>query len=142
MNTIYDFLITEWLWSVTWGVYHVPFVLAFMIILLKRVGHMRWVSTLMNAVGSLLFTLFVYGFVIAWLVPDAQLDYTTAQEALEVPSSWWASMYLGSIYALLQTVFFMLVSLVYPSNRFRLIVIVATSNFLAAIAAYLLAPTL
>lgn len=137
-----DFLITEWLWSVTWGVYHVPFLLAFMIILLKRVGRMRWIPTLMNAIGSLVFALFVYGFIIAWLVPDAQIDYTTAQERIQVPSSWWASMYLGFIYALLQIFFFMLVSLVYTSNRARLIVIVAISNFVAAVAAYLLAPTL
>lgn len=142
MNTFYDFLITEWLWSITWGVYHAPLVLTFMLILFRKMGGLRWGSTFFNAIGSLVFALFVYGFVIAWLVPDVQIDYTTVQDTLQVPSSWWASIYLGLIYAVLQIVFLMLVSLVYTSNRARLIVIVALSNFLAATAAYLLSPTL
>ncbi|MFI5332702.1 MAG: hypothetical protein ACHQVS_01225 [Candidatus Babeliales bacterium] len=142
MNTFCDFLITEWLWSVTWGFYHILFLLLFMVMLLKRVGRMSWIPTLVNAVGSIIFAWFIYGFIIAWLVPDTQIDYTIAQERIQVPSSWWASMYLGFIYAVLQILFFMLLSLVYTSNRARLIVIVAVSNFLAAVIAYLLAPTL
>ena len=142
MNTFSDFLITQWLWSVTWGVYHVPLVLILMMVLFKKMGRLRWLPTLIFSISSLLFALFTYGFVVAWLVPEVPLDYAAAQNSIEVPSSWWASMYLGVIYAVLQTLFLLFISLFYTVNRPRLIVIVALSNFLAAIAAYLLVPAL
>jgi len=60
LTTLGNVLLSEWLWSITWGIYHVPIAIVVMMFLLKRNTNLRMVPAVLLSVSSNLFSFALY----------------------------------------------------------------------------------
>jgi hypothetical protein len=136
--TIADFLLSEWLWSVTFDWYQVIIGIPVMFLLLRLFAGMRTVRALLIACSA-----YFVGFMLYFLIVSGILSYfmdvkdMMAQSAIPI-NPFLASIRLGIIYALMQSIF--LGCIYYGStNRIRAVVLVIwISNFLTALISYVL----
>ncbi|MDZ4130303.1 MAG: hypothetical protein U1E02_39975 [Hydrogenophaga sp.] len=129
-----QWLLAEWLWSMTWGFYHVPLATLSMVFLFHFYMKMSvrvatWQAIKASFFALVVYTLYVPVFLIYWL------GLATDWVADPMP----ASLYLGFIYGALQSSFFWLQSTWSPINMRRVLVVVALSNFAAALVIFKLA---
>ncbi len=135
-----DFFLSEWLWSVTWGMYHIPINIFIMFLLTKLTVHYGSRSTLAltvsaNIFGLVAFTVLV-GSIIIFVVG---LNYLPSESAYSGEySSFVASLFLGIFYALLQSFFFYLINKRYRIQLLHMIAIAMLSNIMTAQVVYLL----
>ncbi|MCL5876163.1 MAG: hypothetical protein M1114_06870 [Candidatus Dependentiae bacterium] len=140
LSVIADFFLSEWLWSITWGLYHIPVNIFIMFLLTKLTVHYSTRATLLlsllaNIFGLIAFTILV-GSIIVFVIG---LNYLPAESAYSGDySSFAASLFLGIVYALLQSLFFYLVSKQYTIQVWHMISIALLSNVMAAQFVYLL----
>lgn len=103
------FLLSEWIWSVTWGVYIIPFSIAILFFLLKWVEQFNAIRSLLITLAAHLFSILIFaGFVIGILIFIVRLEYVPPQEGYyqEGCNSLNVTLYVGLIYAFLQALFF------------------------------------
>ena len=133
-----NFLLSEWLWSVTWGWYHVPVNIFMMICLLKLFGRMRIVPSIIISVLCQFFSFLLLTLVV-FLVPIYLLNVQFVSHdcyANEIFNPLFICLFLGAIYFVLHVLFFALTNLAYTINM-RLVVLIAfVANVLSALLCY------
>ena len=135
-----DFFLSEWLWSVTWGMYHIPVNIFIMFLLTKLTVHYGTRSTMLltvsaNIFGLISFTILV-GSIIIFVIG---LNYLPAESAYNGEYSRFAAcLFLGIVYAVLQSFFFYLINKRYKIQLLHMIAIALLSNVIAAQCVYLL----
>ena len=135
---ITNFLITEWIWSFTGGLSHLPvnFVLLFM--LFKLWDHMSWLKALLMSLVLTLsaFVIFfgfvngviVWGFKIPYLLPDD--TYAGTYNILNT------SLILAAIYSLIQIALIMGAHYWARFNLIRAYICIICANILSALVVY------
>ncbi|PKN03533.1 hypothetical protein CVU75_01720 [Candidatus Dependentiae bacterium HGW-Dependentiae-1] len=129
-----QWLLAEWLWSMTWGLYHVPLATLCMIFLFRFYMKMSLRGALWQSLKASFFALVIYT-----LYVPAFLIYWSGLETDWVADPMPAALYLGFIYGVLQSSFFWLQSLWFPMDMQRVLIVVALSNFIAALVIFKLA---
>lgn len=142
LNSIAEFFLSEWLWSMTLGVYQAPLATLFMVILVKMFNRIGWLSTIALSIASnflavMIFALLVIGVVIygmSYTYSDVQLNSYHGAISFMVP------FMLGMIYAALQIPFFMLMRRWYKFSLMRIYFVAIFAHTLAAALVYSLLP--
>ena len=71
-----DFFLSEWLWSITWGLYHVPINIFVMLFIFKRYTKANVVRAMVAAFCANIFSLSVFtAFVVGVLVKFVGIEY-------------------------------------------------------------------
>lgn len=133
-----NFLLSEWLWNVTWGWYHIPVNIFMMLFLLKFFGRMRIMPAVLMSVFSQLFSFFMLSAVVfvvpVYLLGIQFVSYDCYAQQPMHPLAICLS--LGAIYFVLHALFFVLINLFYSLNLRLLILIALVSNGLSALLVY------
>jgi len=133
-----DFLLSEWLWNVTWGWYHVPINIFMMLFLLKFFGRMRIMPSVFFSVLCQLFSFLVLSLVVIlgpiYLLSLQFVPYDCY--AHEVSHPLLICLSLGAIYFVLHSLFFALTNLFYTINMRLVILIALVANGLSALLVY------
>lgn len=142
-SKIANFILGEWLWNVTWGLYHLP--ICFLLMCLMFNWLLRWsiVPSVLFAFGAHVYAFVLYtGFTVGVLMYLFGMSYDPmVKPQLGAVNLWHASLYLGIIYAVLQTTFFMLVHVWYKLALVPTILAVIACNLATAYVVYKLLPT-
>lgn len=131
------FILSQWLWSVTWGVHHVPFNIVMSIILFKVFLGMNIVPSVLLALVSQIvacITLGLVAFVAMWHIGIGGGPETFSY----VPQPLHATLFLGLIYALFQILFFISIQKRYKLPIKSIIFATVISNNLAVLISWLL----
>ena len=143
INAVENFFLSEWLWSITWGLYHLPLAIFFMFVLCKRFLAMPIVPAVLLSFFSSLFSFVVLSMaVISILIFGLQFEY--------VPTDFYAHpeqedplhvcLYLGALYVCLHMIFFAIVGRWYKLSLSSLFVITCLAQCMAAWCVYWLLP--
>lgn len=130
---INDFLLSEWLWSITWDWYHVPISIVIMFVLFNIALRINIVPAVFIALSAniysfLVYTLLSFGVLHYFLaVPVAEPASFTHIEPLQ------ACIYLGLIYTAIQISFFMLLKRWHNINVWHMVSMSALGNLLTAL---------
>ena len=126
-----QWLLAEWIWSMTWGLYHVPIATLCMMVLFR--WYLKWsikralfFPIIASACAVAVYTfyvpvllIFVFGLTTDWVADPLS-----------------AALYLGIIYGFLQGCFFWARSAWSPLKLRPILFIIAVSNLIAALAIY------
>jgi hypothetical protein len=131
------FFLSEWLWGVTWGGNHLPFNIIFTILLLKIFLRMNMVPAVFMAIISQ---------AVAWiaftgitLISMWSIGVGGGPESfIYTPQPFFATVFLGLIYAMFQIIFFSITKSRYQTLLSTLIVITLIANNLAILVTWLL----
>lgn len=131
ITTLNNFLLSEWLWSITWGIYHIPVTIILMTFLFKTCLRMKLKRAFLFSASAqissgLLLTSFVAGFLIYFL----KIQYSP--EPNQMPNQFLVCIYLGLIYTILQAIFFTILSFFYTFPLRRALWLTLISNMLGA----------
>lgn len=137
MLTAAHFLLSEWLWGMTYDLYHIPLNIIMMIIVLKLFFNISVIRAVSMAALSQIFAFTVLSicsfgsmyFIGAGGGPDS---FTV------VPGPLYATLFLGLIYAVLQIVFFTFSQSRHNMPFSALLVTVIMSNSLTLLITWLL----
>lgn len=137
-----NFFIDQWLWNITWDWYHIPITIFFMVLFFRFFLRINSIAAVLIALSSIGTALIVYtGFVVGVLMYIGKFAY---QESLQgqsmVADPLHACVYVGLIYTVLQSIFFIVLHRYYPINRLKMIGVTAIANMLAAGIIYLTLP--
>lgn len=131
---IAQLLISEWIWSLTWGFYHNFINILFMLFLLKLFLGIRIIpAVLLSCCSQLTAFLFFNLFVISILVLGFGIEYDVITGWSSIPNQFYASFYLGLIYAVLQNLFFLLLNTYYKVHLSWVFIITLISNSLTVL---------
>lgn len=133
-----NFLLSEWLWNVTWGWYHIPVNVFMMLFLLKFFGRMRIMPAVLCSVFSQVFSFFLFSAVVIagpiYLMGIQFVPYDCyTQEAMH---PIFSCLFLGVIYFVFHTLFFVMVSWFFKINVRQMILISLVANLLTALLVY------
>ncbi len=136
-----DFLLTSWIWNITFDVYH-PFVTGIvMFCLLRFMLHRRRLESLAI---SLIVQLFAFGLLTAEVVFGVirmlgwQYEPLPTEEAMNMMHVLVPSLWVGILYAIFQSLFFMIGRCIWRFNLKRFLVMTWISNGCGAIISYML----
>lgn len=142
LHTINSFFLSEWLWSMTFGIYQIPLAIFFMVFFIRYGAQMRWMPALLLALLANLFSFIVYTMLVVVLLIFIARHEFYPEELHQVPNFGYAvGAYVGLIYTLLQTIFFSIMQRKHSIALWRIILISLLSNLLAAWCVYLFLPT-
>jgi len=138
LKTIEFFFLNTWLWSMTWGIYHVPTNILVMLVLLKIVGRFKLISSILLAFFSKVFSSALYTLIVFLLVFVIKLQFVPAEEfnSCQTINVLLACICLGFVYAALQSIFFCVVNKFYALNLRVTTLIAFVSNIISALLIY------
>ncbi len=136
-----DFLLTNWIWNITFDIYHPIVTAIIMFCLLRFMLHRRRleslaISIIMQVFAFGLLTIeVVFGFirVLQW-----QYDPLPADQAMEMMGVLMPSLWVGLIYALFQSLFFIMSRALWRFNLKKYLLMTWISNGCGALISYML----
>ncbi len=139
IQSINEFLLSEWLWNITWGMYHIPINFIMMFFLLKFFGQMKIISSILLSFFGQLFSLSLYtGFVVGVLIYGLGIDFQQNHQFLYEPMHVLLICFsLAAIHSCIQIIFYTIISNIYNLNNRLLLLITITSNVLSTLLVYL-----
>jgi hypothetical protein len=134
MQMVTDFLLSNWLWSMTWGWYHIPVNFLLLYFLLKWLMRASMIPALWMSLGAQFFTFMIStglgGFILCWL----NLSFEPVLQPLTMGYELLAAcLRFGISCAVLQILFFVLLNLWYKINIRLAICAALLSNILTAL---------
>lgn len=133
-----DFLLSEWLWNITWGWYHIPVNVFMMLFLLKFFGRMRIMPAVLCSVFSQVFSFVGFSALVLagpiYLLGLEFVPYDCYTHELMHPLLICLS--LGAIYFVFHALFFALFSRFLKINMRLAILISLVANGLTALLVY------
>lgn len=137
-----NFMLSEWIWSITWGIGHIPINIILMYLLGKFVIRVNSSYLFLLTVLSQIFAIVAFSaIVVGVIVCIIGMNHLPSESALdEKYNVFFASMAIGIIYALLQSLFFYLLSKRFTINVTAMTIIAFLSNITAAQIMYLMFP--
>ncbi len=138
ISTIAYFFLNTGLWAMTWGRYHIPVNIIVMLILLKFVGKFKFMPSILMAFFSKVFASALYIVCILFLVFVIKLQFIPPEnlDAGAHINVLLASISLGMIYSIFQSLFFIIINKFYPLNARFTTMIVFVSNTITALIIY------
>ena len=143
MESIGYFLLSQFIWSVTFGFYHVLFSLIAMFLLFVLWERLPFISSVLLSISAhavAMLTLFLVvkiGIIDIWDYQYAPFSYETIGY-----SPWIASLSLAFTYAFIQSIFFLLLSMRFTwLHKARPLLVALISNLMAAVLVYKLLPS-
>ena len=138
-NSMIEFFISEWFWMITFGIYHIPYSIIFMTLLLKFWARMKMIKAFLLSASATLFAFTTYTlFAVGILIMLVGFTYNHPERISIQP--FVISLSLAAIYSILEILFFWIVRKRYKLNMVRLSIIVVISNMLAATTFYFMLP--
>jgi len=133
--TIASFILDEWLYSISWGAYHVPINIFIMLFLFKCVMGLRMIpavflSLFSNITAMVVFALFAMS--VAHFVNIVGYAHTTQ----DLYHPFVIALGLGIIYTSLQSLLFFIISRKYAFKLRFAITVAFLSNLLTALCVY------
>lgn len=126
---ISQFLLSEWLWSVTNGEYHTPINIFVMIGITIFILRQKTVPSVLLAVSASIFSFLLFTGIIKFL----NIDYVPEHDdAYIVKDLLWRCMHLGFIYSILQMFYLSILRVFFTFNMRPLIWMVWVSNIITA----------
>ncbi len=134
---VMNFLLDMWLWNMTWGWYQVSLSFIFMWIFVVFMGRMKSGQALLLILSSyvttfILYSCFIVGILIYWLQWEWTVDLMVSYIPVNVLA---ASLHLGAIYTVCQTLFFLLLKEKYCIIFPTIFLVTLLSNSLGALLA-------
>lgn len=126
-----QWLLAEWIWSMTWGLYHVPLATVCMMLLFRWYVKLSLKRSVVLSIAASFCAMVVYTLYVPVLLIFV-FGTTTDWVAEPLP----AALYLGIIYGFLQSCFFWVFSCWSPLNLRPILLVIAISNFIAAFVIY------
>lgn len=138
LKTIEFFFLNTWLWSMTWGLFHVPLNMLIVIVLLKFVGRFKLISSILLAVFAKVFSVALYAVIIGFFLVVLDLQFVPPGEfgnsqGIDV---LFASICLGLVYTAFEVIFFFMVNKFYALNVRVTILIAFVGNIISALLMY------
>lgn len=131
------FFLSEWIWSVTWDTYHIPFNIIITLILLKFFLRINMVPAVCMAIFSQFFAFFILS--LCTLGAMYLIGAGGGPDSFAyVPRPLYATLFLGLVYAVLQILFFTCTKSHYRVPLSTIAVIVIISNNLTVLVTWLL----
>lgn len=137
LSIIGDFLLSEWLWGMTYGWIYFFTSLLIMAIALKYFLSLSFLKSALLSCASHIFSFLVFSFLVIgvfiyffqwWYVPD---------QHVAVAGPFIATLFLACMYTVCHMLFFMLLSKFYTMPASRIVMAVCTSSFLSFVLSYL-----
>lgn len=142
MDSIGYFLLSQFIWAVTFGFYHVLFSLIAMFLLFVLWERLPFIPSVILSIGAhvvAVLTLFVIakiGVIDLWDYQYAPFSYESIGY-----NPWIASLSLALTYAFIQSIFFLLLSIRFSwLHKARPLLVALVSNLMAAVLVYKLLP--
>ena len=131
------FFVSTWLWGMTWGIYHIPVNVFIMIALLKFVGGFKLIPSILITFFSKVFSLLLYFLIVVFFVFIFKFQFVIPKNSdLQLINVLRECIFLGIIYSVFQSIFFLIVNKFYKLDvRFMLVVSFA-SNVISALLGY------
>jgi len=131
------FILSEWIWSVKWDTYHVPFNIVIMLLLLKFFLNIDMVPAVFISITSQLFAFLSLS--ICTLIALYSIGPIVGPDSfMIVPKPLYATLALGLLYAFFQILFFLCAKRWIKVSIPSLIVITFISNNLTVLITWLL----
>jgi len=129
------FFLNTWLWSMTWGFYHIPINIFVMLLLLKFVGKFSIIPSILMSFFSKVFSSALFTLIVVFLVfvIHLQLQVDMSNQSINV---LLACICLGTVYAVFQMLFFVILNRFYTLNMRIVMLISVVSNVLSALLVY------
>lgn len=121
------FLVSEWIWAVTFARAHIPLNMILMLVLLLTVGKAGLVPAVLYAFFSQIFALSFFTLLVHGLIDKVfGITFSVMQEA-ETIHPFAATFLLAMIYATLQWLFFYILSCFYslPVKRYTCVAVLS-----------------
>ncbi|MFC1845568.1 hypothetical protein ACFLX2_00395 [Candidatus Dependentiae bacterium] len=133
-----DFILSEWLWNVTWGWYHIPVNIFVLLFLLKFFGGVRIVPAVLISVFSQIFSFFFFSaIVVVGPMYAFGLKFVPYDCYAHTPTHPLVICFsLGGIYFILHLAFFAIVNTFYAINLKLMTLIAIVANILSALLVY------
>jgi hypothetical protein len=129
ITAISQFLLSEWLWSVTSGGYHTPINIFVMIGITIFILRQNTVPSVLLAVSANIFSFLLLTGIIKLL----NIDYVPEHDDVYVVKDLlWRCVHLGFIYSILQTLYLSILRVFFTFNMRPLIWMVWVSNLITA----------
>ena len=143
MEVIAYFLLSQFLWAMTFGFYHILFSLVIMFLLFKCWERLSFVQSISLSVLTHMIALFTVICVVKiGLIDLWKYEYVPINPEVPHYNPWYASLSLGLTYAVIQSIFLCFLWTRYPwLHAWRTLMIVFLSNFLSAVLVYKLLPS-
>lgn len=138
MSVIANFLVTELIWSITFGLYHLVVSFLLLFLFLKLWDHIRtiralWLSAYFVMGAFMIFFIIVGGI----LMRGFGIPYALPEDTYQGTYSYLTtSILLGVVYAGLQTLLLIGLSYVVRINMPRIFLCIVFANLLAALLVY------
>jgi hypothetical protein len=135
ISSVAHFLLSEWLWAVTWGFYHIPLNSILLFIMLKALCRMKVLSAAFWALISQLFAFFAYTFIILGVIhPFFAFDtYSYDFHTYQTMHPVIICLSLGAVYSVFQIIFFYCVHRYNALNLSKVVIAILLSNMIAAL---------
>ena len=133
IQSISDFLLSQWLWSITWDWYHIPINCVLFCVLCKLILRLNIVPAVLISLASNVYSFLVFtffSFVVLYYLLD--IRFTPDQAHSVVTEPLLACLYLGLIYTVIQMSFFGILQIWYKINYWKIVGVSALSNVLTA----------
>lgn len=134
-QAIAQFLLSEWIWSVTFALGMVPIAIVLMFILFWAVERYSMLKAFMLSLVAQVFALSIFSSIVIGLLVKLLGVEMLADQAVLGPLA--ASLSLALIYTILEGCFFWIVSTYSSVYMARALLIAAFSNVMAALLIYL-----
>lgn len=142
LHVVSYFLLNQWLWTITWGIYHIPLNIFFMYVLLRITNNMGKLHLFLLTVGANFFSAILYSaFVVGVLVFGCGMQYLPNQcPVMSLITRLQASLSMGVMYALIQSGFFLLIPRKYSIYWLHALGFAILSNLLTGLMVYKMLP--
>jgi hypothetical protein len=135
MTKIASFFVNELLWMVAWGSYQLSFGLVFSWLLFMLMGRMRALQSLCLTMGSYAFAIVTFFGIVSCLFVNYFQWKFIGGDRPNVFNPLDASLLLGGILSVLQSVFFLLINYWRPFFVTHFFILSLISNIAAAVLA-------
>lgn len=137
-----NYFLSVWLWSITWGIYHVPLAIVYSLIVLKVFLRMSWVASIMIALSANLFSWASYTLLVLGVFALAvSFEYIPTMPHAQIHERMaLIGFSLGLIYTVLQVLLCACTPAIKKLNVPRAFVISLIVNMLAALSVYMMLP--
>jgi len=136
LGTVGNFLLSEWLWSVTFAWSYAGLNLVTSIIAVRYIVGVKLIRACVLAILANSFSWFMYWMIIGYVMVHYLQWWAMSRDTAMILDPLWANGYLALIHTCLQLLFFYGVSLYYNIPIKRLSVGTLMSNGLAVLLSY------
>ena len=143
MDSIGYFLLSQFIWAVTFGFYHILFSLVTMFLLFLFWERLSFIASVVLSLSShVISVLMLYLIAKVGVIDIWNYQYTSVSLETSGYNPWVACLSLALSYAITQSIYFLLLSIRFPwLHKARPVLVALVSNLVAAVLVYKLLPS-